>query len=243
MIHTVLITRPQPGADRLAAALKRGGYEPVTAPVLEVVPLENPDLPPLADIDALIFTSANGVRFFAECTPVRDLPVYAVGDVTHDTAQARGFNPVFSAGADSDSLARMLCETLPAGMRLLHAAGERVAGHLPETLGAAGIEYTRCNLYRTQPIDALPQTLVSVIKGRTINAAMFFSPATAEAFVRLYKQAGLADESTAITALCMSDAVAEAAGQLGWGACHVAEHPSQADMLRLLDDLNGLGPH
>ena len=78
MIHTVLITRPQPAADELAAELTRRGYQPVISPILEIVE-SDAALPDQQGFDALLMTSPTAVRIYAARTQQRDLPVYAVG--------------------------------------------------------------------------------------------------------------------------------------------------------------------
>ena len=92
----VLVTRPSADAIPLAGELQRRGFDVLLQPLLRI---ETPDGPPLdlAGVQALLFTSANGVRAFARRSDVRTLAVYAVGDATAATAKAEGFQSVASA--------------------------------------------------------------------------------------------------------------------------------------------------
>ena len=64
-----------------------------------------------------------------------------------------------------------------------------------------------------------------------IHIILFFSPRTARTFVRLVRQAGLADRCETMIAICLSSAVAEAASALIWGSVHIAATPDRAAML------------
>ena len=104
----VWITRTTPGADRTAQAVRALGFDPVVAPLLEVRPLARTgDYLSLDDVAALAFTSVNGL-IFADLTPRRDWPVFAVGHRTAQAARDRGFTDVRSAGGDAEDLAALI---------------------------------------------------------------------------------------------------------------------------------------
>ena len=61
----IWITRAQPAADVTAERVRALGHEAMVAPLLAVRPVE-PEPIDLEGVAALAFTSANGVRAFAE---------------------------------------------------------------------------------------------------------------------------------------------------------------------------------
>ena len=95
----VLITRPGEDGTALAEILRARGIESVIEPLLSIKYLDGPELK-LENIQALLLTSANGVRALARRTDRRDIPVYAVGDATAMTARKAGFIQVHSAAGD-----------------------------------------------------------------------------------------------------------------------------------------------
>ena len=127
---TALITRPEEDARPLAEALAARGVATVIEPLLAIRPLPEAaaDLAKdLEGVQALLFTSANGARAFAELSPRRDIGVLAVGDATASAARGLGFTAVESAGGDVQALARLVKQRLkPAGGPLFHAAGSAV---------------------------------------------------------------------------------------------------------------------
>ena len=126
----ILITRPRDDAAGLAAKLTAAGHEVISEPMLEIRSLPDVVLD-LEGVQAILFTSANGVRMFAALDGRRDLPAFAVGDSTARAARDAGFSQVESAGGDVDDLVRLVRERLqPAAGAVLHAAGRDVAGDL-----------------------------------------------------------------------------------------------------------------
>src|SRR4051794_41252334 len=86
--------------------------------MLEIRTLDGPPLD-LEGVQALLCTSANGVRATAARTTRRDLPVLAVGDATARAARDVGFAHVESAGGDVEGLARLAARRLDSAARRL----------------------------------------------------------------------------------------------------------------------------
>ena len=100
----IWITRAQPGADATAERVRALGHEAVIAPLLAVHALPDVQVD-LHGVAALAFTSANGVRAFADISPERAIRVFAVGAATAQAARAAGFKLVLSADGDVEALA------------------------------------------------------------------------------------------------------------------------------------------
>jgi len=233
----ILVTRPRADAEALVAALAARGHEALVAPMLEIrAPAPGAAPPDLDGVQALLFTSANGVRALAALTARRDLPVFAVGDASARAARAAGFARVESAGGDVADLVRLvLARCDPAAGALYHAAASRLAGDLKAALADAGFALRRDTLYESVAAQALPEALRAALASGRLDAATFFSPRTAATFVALVRDAGLAAACTRVTALCLSPAVAEALAPLAWRAVEVAAAPTQDSLLAALD--------
>ena len=109
----LLITRPQPDADELAAELERRGHRCLVAPLMTIVPTVS-DLP-LGGVQALLLTSRNGVRALAAASARRDVPVLAVGPGTAAAAEDAGFSVEAGAG-DVSALGSLVRAALKPGV-------------------------------------------------------------------------------------------------------------------------------
>jgi uroporphyrinogen-III synthase len=224
----VLLTRPREDSEPLATALREHGVEALIEPLLNIELVSGPPLD-LDQVQALLATSANGVRAFAAREARRVLPVYAVGDATARIAHETGFGSVESAAGDVDSLADLVRRRLdPADGALLHVAGTAVAGDLAGRVEAAGFRYRRVVLYRARKADRLSPEAVRAIRDGNVDGVVLFSPRTAETFVALVAEARSTDACRNLTAYCLSDAVAAKAAAIGWDRIVVARRPDLA---------------
>lgn len=227
----VLLTRPREDAEPLAAALREHGVEALIEPLLNIELVSGPPLD-LDQVQALLATSANGVRAFAAREARRGLPVYAVGDATARIALETGFGTVESASGDVDSLADLVRRRLdPADGALLHVAGTAVAGDLAGRVEAAGFRYRRVVLYRARKADRLSSGALRAICDGNVDGIVLFSPRTAETFVALVAEARSTAACRNLTAYCLSDAVAAKAAAIGWDRIVVARRPDQMAMI------------
>ncbi len=230
-----LVTRPREDAEGVVRLLRERGIDAVVEPLLRIVPLAGVSVP-LDGAQAILATSANGVRALAAATPVRDLPVLAVGDASARCAREHGFAEVLSAEGDADSLVALVRERLdPAAGALVHAAGTTVAGDVSGALAAAGYEVRRVVLYEAQVAEALSPGLKGELAAGKIDLALFFSPRTARTFVNLLRGHGLDASCAGIAAYCLSRAVAEQLAPLPWGRLRVAARPDMASLMAALD--------
>jgi uroporphyrinogen-III synthase len=172
----VWITRAEPGASATASRLSALGFQPLVAPLLSVQPLDIPV--DLEGVGALAFTSRNGVQAFCEKTPVRDLPVFAVGEATARAARAAGFAPVLSSDEDVSALARLIAGAKPSGT-VLHPTGVHRAGDLIGALHRAGLRARSVALYDTPATKVVPAIVAEALRSGTLSAIFIHSPRAA----------------------------------------------------------------
>lgn len=224
----VLVTRPAERAGPLAARIEALGWEPLIAPALRIEPT-GAALPALDRFDALVFTSVAGVRAFETTNKLREQPAYAVGDATAAAARAIGFTQVVSADGDVAALNALLAAS-PA-RRLLHVAGEAVAGEI----AVAGREVERVGLYRTVAERSLSAAARTALYARTVAAACFLSPRSAVAFISLVDP----DLFAPVRALVLSQPVADAVASVRWARIEIAARPTLDALLERLGAHHG----
>ena len=230
-----LVTRPRAEDVALAEALDRRGIEAIIEPLLDILYRDEP-APDLTGVQAVLCTSANGVRALARRSGERDIALFAVGEATAARARAEGFSHIESAGGDVDDLARLACERLaPQDGRLLHVAGSDVAGDLAGLLRDAGFATERVVLYEARPVAGLSPPTVAALRNGLVDFALFFSPRSSAIFARLTEQAGVTAGLRSVTAVSISAAADRALGELAFGARIIAEHPDQESLLAALD--------
>jgi uroporphyrinogen-III synthase len=227
----VLVTRPEPGASETARRLTALGHRPLIAPVLRITPTAA-RLPPAGAVQAVLATSANALPALAGHVGCRLL---AVGDATAARAREMGFTDVLSAGRDAVALAALAgARCTPGGLPLLLAAGAGEGARVTTLLRAAGFTVLRREAYAARPVERLPSAAVAALAAGEIGTALFFSSATARAFIDVVGGALPLAVAAGIDALALSPVVARALTPLPWRRIRVASHPNQDAILALM---------
>jgi len=182
-------------------------------------------------VQAILATSANGVRALARRTPNRDLPVFAVGPQTTAEARKLGFSQVKNADGDAGTLARATRDwARPDKGALLQVAGEGNDGKLAASL--ADFSVRREILYAVTPAERIPAAALAALRAGTVDAALFFSPRSAKLFRDLALGEGL--KLDRVRAAAISPATAGALAPLSFAAILVAPRPNLESLLDLL---------
>jgi uroporphyrinogen-III synthase len=226
----ILVTRPLEDGMEIAARLAERGHRALLAPLLTPRFPGGPE-PGFEDIQAVLVTSANGIRALSRRTARRDLPIFAVGPQSADEARKSGFTDVRSADGDAKALAEATMRWASRDAVLLHVCAEDAPGSLAEILTRNGFMVRRCALYAIEPATTLSSEAKAALQDGTVDAVMLFSPRTARIFATLAD--GLPTDG--ITALCISPATAQALAPMTFARVAVAERPNQNAMLTLVE--------
>jgi uroporphyrinogen-III synthase len=226
----ILVTRPLEDGREIAARLAERGHQPLLAPLLTPRFHDGPE-PDFADVQAVLATSANGIRALSRRTARRDLSIFAVGPQTAQEARKADFTDVRSADGDAGTLAEATRRWASPAAILVHVCAEDAPGTLAENLGASGYTVRRCALYAIEPASCLPAEAKAALQEGALDAAMFFSPRTARIF------AALADSLPVqgLAAFCISPVTAQALSPMVFARVAVAARPNQDAMLALLE--------
>ena len=224
----IWITRAQPGAEATADRVRALGHEALIGPLLAVRNLDDIAVD-LTGVAALAFTSANGVRAFAELCAERALRVFAVGAATAQAARAAGFRLVLSADGDVDALAEGI------GQRrgelrgcVLHPGAAEPAGDLAGALERLGVAARRLILYETGPVKLDAETAARLVAA---DAALLHSPRAAQVLAALLK----AHPAPRLRALGLSKATVRPLSRTPLAERAFPSMPLEAALLNLID--------
>ena len=224
----LLVTRPEPDAERTAAALRHAGHRVDLAALLRIETIADVQLGS-GPWSALAVTSANAVRAVASHprrTDLTRLRVFAVGRRTAAAARAAGFPDVVAAGGDVRELAQRLREWAQGEQDetngeqvehrkgrerdpLLYLAGQDRSGDLAGDLAAAGQRVHIVAVYRAIKADRFPPAIDAALAARQIDGVLHFSRRSAEAYVDCARAAALLERALVPVHYCVSRQIAE----------------------------------
>lgn len=199
---SVVVTRSREQASGMAAMLADMGARVIQYPVIAIR-----ELPDYAGLDAaieklpcydwLIFTSANGVKYFwrrlrnagLDSRALGSARVAAIGPGTSAALAARGINADFVPGsfvAESvaDGLLARMGEGV-SGLRVLLPRAARARDVLPRTLENAGASVDVVACYETVPDASASPELMEILERGELSCVTFGSSSTVENFLRL----------------------------------------------------------
>lgn len=234
----LLVTRPEPDALKLRAALEEHEHEATVEPLLSVS-YDDAEGFDLDGVQALIATSRHGVRAL-KLHPLREaarkLPLFAVGRATAAEGRALGFETVVTgAGTARELVAHIVSVADPAAGLLLHLAGEVLAGDLAGDLEAHGFRVLHPVLYRMQPATSLSEETVEMLAMGEIEGVILMSPQTATIYATLMRKHGLVSVARGLTHFCLSAAIARRLALLGSVPTEIADTPRLEEVLALID--------
>ena len=200
----VLITRPQPQADRLAADLRAemgARVQPVVAPLMRRAFL-TPDLP-AGPHAAVILSSETGAEAAGRLRAALPARVVCVGERTAAVALAQGFEVVL-VQPTADRLVAALIAAPPLG-RLIWLHGTDVSRPVADLLNSAGIETDSVVAYDQAALPLAPEALALLRQPGPVVVPLFSARSA-----RLLLAALPADMRATLRVCAISDAVVDA---------------------------------
>lgn len=230
----VLLIRPIEDALPIAKILKSKGIEPLLYPLF-IPRLLSISLP--KDPQAFIITSKNALRAIEEHKELRKTPLYVVGEQTAQLAKEMGFTTILSALGTSQELTQLILNHAHPDKGILwHLSGKLVKGNIVQELQDKGFKAERKIVYRIEEIDHVDPLLFDDIQNQRVSHVMFFSPHTTQMFINLMKKKRLEEKTSQMTALCLSQDIAEKALILKWKKIWISSSPTTRNMIEYFNE-------
>lgn len=234
MAIPLILTRPSAQSEEFAAQVETalpGKFSPLISPLFEITP--EPVSLDLTGVQALLFTSRNGVAEFVRRSTNRSIPALCVGEKTAKIASQAGLNTSFATG-DVAALAALAVQSyLPDFGTLLHFRGTDSVGDLVGALNAEGVSATERILYdtSTKPLTA---NVITALKSSQPIVLPVFSPRTAALLSQLLQEVEILAKPTLAA---LSRNVADRIDLTTQTRILIAEKPTALAMVAVLSQI------
>jgi uroporphyrinogen III methyltransferase/synthase len=254
----IVITRPEGEGPQSAAILEAMGAEVLLAPTVEIRPISDPGpldaaIGRLEDFDWLVFTSANGVRFFLRRLEELGRDLRALGRVRlaaigPTTAEAlAGYHLRADLVPDSyrsEALAAALGDRA-AGAQILLARADRGRTLLRDELGHMA-DVTQVPVYHNADAIDLPESVVERIAAGTVDWITVTSSAIARRLHALLPEPARRRIGGPVRLASLSPVTTQTAAELGWDVAVEARKYTWEGLVnslveRIAAERNGLG--
>lgn len=257
--RTVLVTRPQDARDELASVLEASGARIIWCPTIEITEPESyaaldAAINDIFGYDWVIFTSANGVEYFARrvealghsLAELDDVRVCAIGEATAEKLRDVAVHVDLVPGeAKAEGVYRGLCDYLgsAAELRTLNFLLPRAAvarDYLPRVLTEAGARVDDVAAYRTvAPGGSDLGRIKALLDADGIDCVTFTSSSTVRNFARLFDIAELEPLLGGASIACIGDITAETAREFGLTISIQPGETSLAALAKAISDYFG----
>ena len=217
----VWVTRTEPGASRLGAALVEAGYQAWVRPVLKIEPIATP--PPAGRFALTVFLSAHAVEF-AVRNGWNSTPALAIGKSTRRTLARHGIDARTPDRSSSEGIIAVLAANPPQSVMI--AAGEGGRGVLERWLADRSIPTVKWCLYRRVAMAG------SLDPAETVDAIVGSSAAALRVVANMWFASS---RSARVAVLVSSERVATAARTLGFASVFVSEGAGDEAVIATLD--------
>ncbi len=197
--QTILVTRPIEQSEGLVESLTELGAAVLVQPAIEIGPPRDwkpvdAAIKKLASFDWLVFSSANGVRYFLERLPHHQLDVRALGQskiatIGPGTAEALAQYHLRADLLPEEYRAESLAESLAPvarGGRFLLLRASRGREVLAETLTAAGASVEQAVVYESRDVTAPDSEIADALRVGRIDWVTVTSSAIARSLVAMF---------------------------------------------------------
>lgn len=222
----VLLTRTEPGIQRLAERLLELNIESILSPLLTIK--HTPPPFSSSEYDIAIISSPHAMN---AAKAYQHIPLAIVGKQLADTAIKDGFRVINTAETMTSLCAQLRDTTQLSKEKILYIAGKDISAspsrHLPDAKVNHLIVYEAA-------LKRLTNEAIHELQNRTLTALTLQSSRTAAHFAREVDHIGLIDSLSTVVAICQSKVIAEQINHLPWRKILVAEAPTEASLIAMI---------
>ena len=246
----ILVTRPEGQASDLAEELLRYGADPVVFPTVQVLPPEDwtpldAAIARLGSYDWVIFTSANGVRYFGErleaagvdMRALKEAKVCAIGPKTAEVLHRMGISADLVPGLyQAEGIIEEMEKIGVRNRRILLPRAQEAREVLPETLRRMGAQVDVIPAYRSVRPDGDLARIRGMLREKQLAAVTFTSSSTVRNFAEMIGRGELASLLEGVIVASIGPITAQTVEEVGMVNRVMPEKYTVSELSRSLAD-------
>jgi uroporphyrinogen-III synthase len=183
----ILLTRPLEDCSEMILKFQSLGNKVSHLPLLQIHKIDYSENNFL-DFKAIIFTSANAVKFFDNKKIDKKILCFCVGNATEKKARSVGFQNVIAAEGNVENLKELILQNFnQKDGNLIYISGQSISVDLDQQLLNEGYNIKRVINYRTSHNQIFSDEFVNELKLKMPDMVYVYSQNSAQSFLNFIK--------------------------------------------------------
>ncbi len=212
------------------------GHKVIHMPTLKITSV-NMNPIDTKNYDALIFTSANAVRFLKLKNDDKKIKCFCVGNLTERSLRLKGFNNTVAASGTVNALKNIIINSENNIKNLVYLCGDVISYELDKELRQEGFKINKIINYTSTKITEINSQSLDLIKKYPANIVLLYSLRSSESFDEIVRKYSLAELMTHCKVMCISKKIEEFLKSKGWKKTEVF-NPGE-ELIKIDQNKNG----
>ena len=212
----ILFTRPLEDSEELIIKFRNLGHNVSHMPVIQIEKVEHEKIN-FFDYKAIIFTSANALKFLDLKLVDKKIICFCVGSSTEKKALSSGFQNVISAGGNVRALKELILQNFNSSDgKILYVSGEIISKELDKDLLAHGYNVKRIINYTSKPNHQINEAFMEKLRSNIPDIVYVYSQNSALSFLKIINNYKLNDLWMNTNLMCISEKSSSVLNKIKW---------------------------
>ncbi len=226
----ILLTRPLEDSLEMISKFKSLGHQVSHLPLLEIESV-NHEIINFADYKAIVFTSANAIKFLNLRDIDKKILCFCVGASTEKKAKTVGFQNIISAEGNVRNLKELILQNFDKkNGKMIYVSGDTISTELDRELLHEGININRLINYKTTHIKNFDATFVSELRIKIPDIVYIYSQNSALSFLKFIKLNKIENLWMNTNLMCISEKTSSILNEIKWKKIFLF-HPGEEEFL------------
>ena len=212
----ILFTRPLEDSQELILKFRNLGHKVSHMPVIQIEKIEHKKIN-FIDYKAIIFTSANALKFLDTKLIDKKIICFCVGISTEKKALSLGFQNVITAEGNVRTLKELILQNFSSSYgKMLYVSSEIISNDLDKNLVNLGYNIKRVINYTSKPNNQLDKKFVEKLILSMPDIVYVYSQNSALSFLNLINNYKLNDFWMNTNLMCISEKSSSVLNKIKW---------------------------
>ncbi len=212
----ILFTRPLEDCEELILKFSELGHNVSHMPVIQIEKIEHEKIN-FIDYKAIIFTSANSLKFLDTKLIDKKINCFCVGRATEKKALSLGFQNIVTAEGNVRNLEELILQNFNSSSgKMLYLSGEVISNDINKNLVSQGYNVKRVINYTSKPNHQLDEKFIEKLRSNMPDVVYVYSQNSALSFLKLINSYKLNDFWMNTNLMCISEKSSSVLNKIKW---------------------------